>query len=46
MIHDQEKTIRYSATVGLINFAEFTEGIDVLLESQIILKELVDKLIA
>ena len=46
MIHDSEKSIRFSATKGLINFAEFTEGIDVLLESNKILKDLVDKLIS
>ena len=46
MIHDSEKLIRFSATKGLINFAEFTEGIDVLLESNKILKDLVDKLIS
>lgn len=31
MIDDDEKQIRKNATIGLINFAEFLEGIDVLL---------------
>lgn len=46
MIHDPEKSIRFSATKGLICFAEFTEGIDVVLESNKILKDLVDKLLS
>jgi hypothetical protein len=46
MIHDPEKSIRFSATKGLICFTEFTEGIDVILESNKILKDLVDKLLS
>ena len=45
MLYDEKNYIRLSAIVGLINFGEFTEGIDHLLESERILKDLVGKLI-
>ena len=45
MIFDGKKEIRLAAVQGLINFAEFTEGIDHLLESSKILKDFVGKLI-
>lgn len=45
MIFDGKDQIRLAAVQGLINFAEFSEGIDHLLESPKILKDLVGKLI-
>ena len=45
MLYDEKSYIRLSAIVGLTNFGEFTEGIDHLLESERILKDLVGKLI-
>ena len=32
MIDNQQQSVRKAATEGLINFAEFTEGIDTILE--------------
>ena len=45
MIDDDDKEVRQSATEGLISFAEFTEGIDVILDKKKILPHLVNKLI-
>ena len=45
MIDNPEQTVRKAATEGLLNFAEFTEGIDTILEKEKILPHLVDKLI-
>jgi hypothetical protein len=46
MIHDDEKSIRYYSSQGLINFMEFREGIEFMLGHPNILTELVDKLIS